>query len=202
MKSTKRFNRFAGTCSAVAAALLALMLTLAGCTGNGVPVPEEMQAAGGDQAASTPLFGDFKAKDAEGNEVTNAVFADYEVTMVNIWASYCNPCVSEMPELAELNGEYQDQGFQIVGIILDATDSKGNVDDATLADAVDIIESTGADYTHIIPSAAMLGAYLKNISSVPTTVFVNSEGEIIGSAYVGSRSKADWAAIIDEKLGK
>jgi thiol-disulfide isomerase/thioredoxin len=134
--------------------------------------------------------------------VTNDVFADYEVTMVNIWASYCNPCVNEMPDLAELNGEYQDQGFQIVGIILDATDSKGSVDDAVLADAMDIIESTGADYTHIIPSAAMLGAYLRNISSVPTTVFVNSEGGIIGSAYVGSRSKADWAAIIDEKLGK
>jgi thiol-disulfide isomerase/thioredoxin len=202
MKSTKRFNRFAGVRCAAVASLLALLFALAGCTGNGVPVPEETQAAGGDQAASTPLFGDFKAKDTEGNDVTNDVFADYEVTMVNIWASYCNPCVNEMPDLAELNGEYQDQGFQIVGIILDATDSKGSVDDAVLADAMDIIESTGADYTHIIPSAAMLGAYLRNISSVPTTVFVNSEGGIIGSAYVGSRSKADWAAIIDEKLGK
>jgi len=118
--------------------------------------------------------------------------------MVNIWASYCNPCAEEMPDLAALNSEYSN--FQVVGIILDAADKKGNVDNAALADAKDVISRTGANYTHIIPSASMFSAYLSKVSSVPTTVFVNSEGEIIGSAYTGSKSKAQWAKIIEDKL--
>ena len=201
MKLTDTSNRFARLRMTAVAALLALLLLLSGCAGNGAVAPEETQTAGGGETSTNPLFGDFKAADTEGNDVTNDIFAGSEVTMVNIWASFCGPCVDEMPDLAELNDEYQERGFRIVGIILDATDAKGNVDEATLAAAMDIIGSTGADYTHIIPSAAMFGAYLKNISSVPTTVFVNSDGEIIGAAYVGSRSKADWTAIIDDVLG-
>lgn len=103
-----------------------------------------------------------------------------------------------MPDLAALNGEYRN--FQVVGIILDAADKKGNVDNAALADAKDVISKTGANFTHIIPSASMFSAYLNKVSSVPTTVFVNSRGEIIGSAYTGSKTKAQWAKIIEEKL--
>ncbi|HWQ57685.1 MAG TPA: TlpA disulfide reductase family protein, partial [Clostridia bacterium] len=147
------------------------------------------------------LFGDFSAKDVKGNTVTNSVFSKADVTMVNIWASFCGPCAEEMPDLAALNSEYKGQGFQVVGIILDAADKNGNVDNAALADAKDVISSTGANYTHIIPSAAMFGAYLNKVSSVPTTVFVNSKGEIIGSAYVGAKSKTQWAKIIEDKLG-
>jgi len=208
-----------------AALLFALLLVLAGCAGNGAatqpPLPSEGGAAtttqpsapsegGTDISAQSPapgevsdkaLFGDFTATDTEGNEVTNDIFADYDVTMVNIWASFCGPCINEMPDLAELNEEYRERGFQIVGIVIDVTDYKGNVDDATLADALDVIQSTGADYTHIIPSADMFEAYLRKINSVPTTLFVNSAGEVIGSAYVGSMAKSDWATIIEEKLG-
>lgn len=153
------------------------------------------------EKTTDPLFGNFSARDVNGNTVTNSVFAGYEVTMVNIWASYCGPCANEMPDLAALNSEYKSRGFQVVGIIVDAADSSGNVDDSALSDAKSVISKTGADYTHIIPSASMFSKYLNKVSSVPTTVFVNSDGEIIGSAYVGSKSRAKWAAIIEEKLG-
>lgn len=206
MKHKDRFHAPVRLRRGALAALLALLFLLAGCAGNGTgagaqsPAPSEGGAAE-NEVPKTALFGDFKTEDTEGNTVTNDVFADYEVTMVNIWASFCGPCVREMPDLKELNDEYAEQGFQVVGIIGDATDAKGNVDEAILADALEIIESTGADYTHILPSAAMFGAYLKGVSGFPTTVFVNSRGEILGSAYVGAMSKAEWAAIIEEKLG-
>lgn len=204
MKLTNLYRIVVRSRNIVVAALLAVMLVLAGCA----VVPQETQApsqtTGSETAQQTSdkaLFGDFKAQDTEGNTVTNDIFANDDVTMVNIWASFCGPCADEMPGLAALNEEYKDRSFQVVGIILDATDSKGNVDDATLSDAMDVIANTGANYLHIIPSAAMLGAYLKGITSVPTTVFVNSAGEIIGSAYVGSMEKEDWAKIIEGMLG-
>lgn len=193
MKEQSRYRRFIQLRNGVLAALLAGLL--AGCAG----------IAGGQTPAADadakPLLGDFKAKDTSGNEITNDFFADYDVTMVNIWATTCPPCVGEMPDLAALNGEYGERSFQVVGIILDATDGKGNVDEAVLADAMAIIESTGADYTHILPTAAMFGAYLKNVSAVPTTVFLDSGGRIIGKAYTGALSKEKWAAAIEDKLG-
>ena len=170
-------------------------------TAKPTAAPTAKPTASPTAKATKPLFGNFSAKDVNGNTVTNSVFAGHEVTMVNIWASYCSPCAKELPDLAALHEEYRAQGFQVVGIILDAADSKGNADAGALADAKDIIGKTGAGYTHIIPTGSMFSAYLSRVSSVPTTVFVNSDGEIIGSAYAGAKSKSQWASIIEEKLG-
>ena len=170
-------------------------------TAKPTAAPTAKPTASPTAKATKPLFGNFSAKDVNGNTVTNSVFAGHEVTMVNIWASYCSPCAKELPDLAALHEEYRAQGFQVVGIILDAADSKGNTSAGALADAKDIIGKTGAGYTHIIPTSSMFSAYLSRVSSVPTTVFVNSDGEIIGSAYAGAKSKSQWASIIEEKLG-
>ncbi len=194
MKQQTRYGRFLRLRNGVIA--LVLVGLLAGCAG----VANEQTPPAVDPDAK-PLLGDFSAKDVSGNEITNDIFADYDVTMVNIWATTCPPCVGEMPDLATLNEEYAQQKFQIIGIIIDATNDKGNVDETILADAVEIIQSTGADYTHILPSAAMFGAYLKNVNAVPTTVFLDSEGRIIGKAYTGAKSKEDWAKVIEDKLG-
>ena len=40
--------------------------------------------------------------DFDGNEVDKSLFEGHRPTMVNIWATFCNPCLSEMPELGEL----------------------------------------------------------------------------------------------------
>lgn len=196
MKQQFRYRTFIRLRNAVLAALLAALLV--GCAavapGAGAFTPAAVEPG-------VPLFGEFKAKDTLGNEVTNDLFADYTLTMVNIWATTCSPCVNEMPELVELNAEYGEKGFQIVGIVIDVTDAKGRLDEKMLADALSIIESTGANYTHIIPTAAMFGAYLKKVTAVPTTVFLNSKGEPVGKAILGAADKADWAEIIEEKLG-
>lgn len=43
----------------------------------------------------------FMTTDMDGKKVTNDIFADYDMTVVNFWATYCNPCIDELPELAE-----------------------------------------------------------------------------------------------------
>ena len=44
--------------------------------------------------------------------------------MVNIWASWCAPCIKEMPQLVALNARYQPQGLNLVGIAVDDQDGK------------------------------------------------------------------------------
>lgn len=185
------------------------VLMLASCsagTQNDSSVPDGTIASSSDKntssnSASAGLLSDFSATDLNGKTVDQTAFADYKITMVNVWATFCTPCLNEMPELGELANEYSEKGVQIVGMVTDLTDSDGSISQSQLETAQDIVSKTGADYTHIVPSADMYGL-LSQITSVPTTFFVDSKGNQVGQAYVGARDKASWAQIIDETLAE
>ena len=119
----------------------------------------------------------FTGSDLNGNPVTSEIFAENKVTMLNIWGTFCGPCIREMPDLAKLNEENKDKNFEVVGIIIDILDQKGKVDSGIKANAELIIKKTGADYIHIIPSDEMNNGWLKDIQAVPTTIFVDSNGK-------------------------
>lgn len=142
-------------------------------------------------AAAGP-FGAFETQTLEGDAVTQEIFAEADLTMVNIWGTFCSPCINEMPDLGELAKEYEEKGLQMVGIISDVTAAGDET--ATL-----IVEETGADYTHLVLSETLYYS-LSQIQVVPTTVFIDSTGKQVGYTYTGSRSKEDWAAIMDEML--
>lgn len=163
---------------------------------------DEEQPQNNDETVATSVFGSFSAKDLEGNTVDESVFAENKLTMVNIWATFCGPCINEMPHLGEIAQEYADKGVGIVGIVVDVADSRGSVNDNLLNEAVDIVSQTKADYLHIVPSPEMYSAKLNTVYSVPETIFVDSQGNQVGESYVGARSKAQWTAIIEELLGE
>ena len=52
------------------------------------------------------VFSSFAAKDFDGNILDESVFADSKITMINIWATYCEPCKEEIPALNEICLEY------------------------------------------------------------------------------------------------
>ena len=98
-----------------------------------------------------------------------------------------------MPALQSLSEEYKDEGFQVVGIVSDVAKS----DDETVQN---IIDATGTEYMHIIPSSDLRTGFLKNVQSVPTTFFVDSNGKQIGDPYLGAKDQDAWAKIIEEML--
>ena len=63
-----------------------------------------------------------------------------------------------------------------------------------------IIDATGTEYMHIIPSSDLRTGFLKNVQSVPTTFFVDSNGKQIGDPYLGAKDQDAWAKIIEEML--
>lgn len=163
---------------------------------------KEEKPQGNETTVASSVFGTFTAKDLDGNAVTEAVFAENKLTMVNIWATFCGSCINEMPHLGEIAQEYADKGVGIVGIVVDAADATGAVSDKLLQEAVDIVSQTNADYLHIIPSAEMYKAKLNTVYSVPETIFVDSQGNQVGERYIGGRSKDAWTQIIDKLIGE
>ena len=72
--------------------------------------------------------------DLDGNTVNTAdIFAENKLTMVNIWATFCGPCINEMPELEKIHQEYAEEGAGVIGLVLDVP--AGN--DQLLQDALD-----------------------------------------------------------------
>lgn len=153
------------------------------------------------QESSKGVLSDFTATDLNGNTVDPSIFADYDLTMVNVWATYCSPCLKEMPDLGELAAEYEDKGVRIVGLVSDAMNADGSISADQMETAQAIVDSTGADYLHILPSEDLMGIVYQ-ITSVPTTFFVDSTGAQVGTAYIGAKSKEDWASIIDSTLAE
>lgn len=140
----------------------------------------------------------FISTDITGTSINQTIFEGHKLTMVNIWATFCGPCIDEMPDLAKLNEDYANQGFQVVGIIADA--AEGNAQQ--LDSALSIIEQTGANYPHILASDSLNEAKLSSVQYVPETIFVDAQGNQIGESYVGSKNYSNWSKVIESLLNE
>jgi peroxiredoxin len=68
---------------------------------------------------------DFTLRDIQGVPVSMEAFRD-QVVLINFWATWCTPCVEEMPMLSRLQEQFADQRMQVVGIALDDPQKAGD----------------------------------------------------------------------------
>jgi thiol-disulfide isomerase/thioredoxin len=87
------------------------------------PPPDAAPQAATPQANAVAALWDSPMHDANGKPQSLAGFKGQTV-VVNFWASWCGPCVEEMPALAQLHREYAHKGVQFIGI---GVDSEKNV---------------------------------------------------------------------------
>lgn len=158
--------------------------------------------SGGESSRQVTVFEDFTAQDLDGNPVDESIFADCDVTMINLWGTFCGPCLQEMPDLGEISDEYEDKGFQIVGICTDAVNLDGEILEDVVETAKADAQETGADYLHIVPVGEIFTDLLPRVTGVPTTIFVDSKGQQIGLADIGAKDKDAWIQVIEEKLAQ
>ena len=125
-------------------------------------------------------FPSFSTENLNGDTVTEQVFAGKSVTMINVWGTYCGPCIGEMPDLQKLNEQLPDNA-QILGILVDvSTEDKGN-----LRKAMEITDGAGVTFENVILNEDLAWA-LSGVQFIPTTVFVDSEGRMTGDVIVGA----------------
>jgi len=107
----------------------------------------------------------------------NDIIKDNEVTVVNFFASWCDPCKRETPELNEYAQDTAGEGVQVVGVNID--DSVQNRDE--------FLETYDVQYPvyELTDEAEMTETF--KISLMPTTFFVDSSGEVV-RAYIGEIS--------------
>lgn len=131
----------------------------------------------------------FTSLDLTGSEVTEAYIRENKVTVVNFWATWCPPCVAEIPDFSEVAKEYAAKGCGFLGVLLD--------DDIDAAKS--LWEEKGIVYPSVLPNGDLV-ALASGMQYVPDTILFDSEGKQIGEMHVGGLSKAQLTALIDEAL--
>ena len=129
-------------------AVLALLLTA--CTSS-----KTQDLTAGD--VNNGILSDFTTTVLEGNSIDQTIFADYPLTMVNVWATFCTPCLNEMPDLGELAAEYESRGVQFVGLVSATLGADGALDPEQVELAQHAVAETGASYRHLLPSEDLTG---------------------------------------------
>lgn len=139
-------------------------------------------------------FPAFSTVDLNGNPVTQDIFSGKDLTVVNIWGTFCTPCINEMPELGEW-ARSMPENVQIIGLVSDLRTAE---DTATLDTARLICEKTGADFVSLVANADF-DTLLSGVTGVPTTLFVDENGAIVGEPIVGAYV-AKYKQFVEEYL--
>ena len=120
----------------------------------------------------------FEATDLDGNPVRSEdIFKDHEVTMVNLWATWCHNCIREMTELGEMAERYAEKGVALVGICTDADDE--------LDACREILKEHNVNYLNLMP-VEDLDELLQWNGTLPTSYFFGSDGTLLCLGFTGA----------------
>lgn len=151
------------------------------------------------QAPKDPIMAlgklEFTLNDIEGDKYKSSdIFGENKLTMINIWGTLCTPCIKELPELQELSGELADKGIGIIGLVGDVSG------DESLEDASTIVKKKKVDFINLVPDDAIRESLLSKIKGYPVTIFVDSNGNLVGEVIVGARSKDEYKKAAEKIL--
>lgn len=131
------------------------------------------QAGGDDLSGRSVKIGQsapgYAAKTLDGETVRLSEFEGKKAVLLNIWATWCEPCREEMPKLQKLYEEYQDDGLVVVGV---SVDSKGQEESIR-----QFVKSVGVTFPilhdpdkRVVPTFQTIGT--------PESILINKSGEI------------------------
>lgn len=130
---------------------------------------------------------DFRANDLNGKTVH---FSEYrgKVVLLNVWATWCPPCVKEIPDLNEIYHEYKDKGVVVLGLSLDVS-------------AEDVREALnrGLKIDYPVWHGDQEFARQYQIRGIPHTMIVSKEGTVV-EQMTGMQSKETFEAAIRKLL--
>ncbi len=136
----------------------------------GQKVKEELYPAGKEGT----VVPDFKVKDKTGKEVSlSELRQGKKYVLIDFWASWCNPCRKEIPNLKKLYAQYNDKGFEIVSISIDQKK----------ADWEKALKEEGLTWPNFLDETGVAALY--KVKFVPTMYLITSDGVMVGENLRG-----------------
>jgi thiol-disulfide isomerase/thioredoxin len=136
----------------------------------------------GELAAATRVP-DFNFPSVSDRETVD--IRDYrgKVVLINFWATWCGPCIKEIPSLAGLQDEFGPQGFSVIGISIDQGGSKV---------VGKMMKKAGVNYPVVIGNSK-LSREFGGVFGVPTSFLVDRAGNVLKryTGYIGHQVFSD-----------
>ena len=121
----------------------------------------------GEVAVSTERFTDFQVTTLDGRPLRLSDLRG-SIVMIDFWSSWCPPCRSEAPILAEAYERWSELGVEFVGVSI--WDTEGDVRD--------FVEQHGIKYPNAVDEDGQIAVEF-GVRGIPEKFFVNPEGEIV-----------------------
>lgn len=131
---------------------------------------------------------EFTLLDIDGNKVSLSDFKG-KVVILDFWATWCPPCIAEIPHFIELYDEYKNRGLEVIGISVDWNGQRV---------VPPFAEERGINYILLLGDDEVADLY-GGIISIPTTFILDREGGI-RKRYMGYRDKEVFERDIKELL--
>jgi len=143
---------------------------------GGQPVSAAIPGGPAATPAPAPVVGapapDFTLNDLSGNQVTLSNFRG-QVVLINFWATWCGPCLIEMPAIERRYAALKDQGFVVLAIDLDEP----------ITEVSAFVHELGLTFPVLLdPGAAINDLY--RVRGLPTSFVVDREG-VIQQLHIG-----------------
>jgi peroxiredoxin len=135
-------------------------------------------------------FPDFAEKDLQGSPLSVAKYKG-KLVLVDFWATWCAPCVGELPNVIKAYNKHHADGFEVIGISLD-------MDEQRLRSFLKTKEIPWAQYFDGKGWQNKLAAKY-GIQSIPATFLLDGEGKIIGQDLRGEALEQALARALAEK---
>ena len=133
---------------------------------------------------------DFQVTDLNGEPLSLEQYRG-QVVLLDFWATWCGPCIREIPNVKRTYEKYKDQKFQIIGISLDRS----------MEPLKDYIEKEELGWLHYWDSSGQVGNMYK-VRSIPSTFLIDGEGIIRKTSLRGSALEGAVAKLVKENLAK
>ena len=168
--------------------VLALMLAMVACkraeqpaTTSASPKTSTQTAAQKPQQAQQPAAGAgvgammpaFAAVNLDGTPFDLATKRD-KVVLLNVWATWCGPCVYEIPELQKVHEKYAPRGVEVIGVSVDTIPAESVREF--------IAEQKKMTYPVVLDADEKIADILQT-SVLPTSVIIDRAGKIVWKKY-------------------
>lgn len=113
-----------------------------------------------------------------------------KVVLVNFWATYCGPCIKEMPKVVDAHRKFSARGYETIAVAIRRDDPER---------VAQFVEKHALPFKVAIDSSGELGREFGNVRVTPTVFLIDKNGKVL-RRYVGKPDWTEFHQLVEREL--